>query len=88
MDSATLLVYAGFIMIFLGIAITIIALILLMFRSFGRVEKAKGGGIVLIGPFPIIFGTDKSTVKYFIWMAIAIIVIMIVFILTLNFLKT
>jgi len=59
MNLTSLLIYAGFILIFLGIAITVVALILLVFRSFGR-EETKGGGIILIGPFPIIFGTEQT----------------------------
>lgn len=87
MNLTSLLIYAGFILIFLGVAITVVALILLVFRSFGR-EETKGGGIILIGPFPIIFGTDRKTVKFLIIMAAVLIILIIGFILALNFLKT
>jgi uncharacterized protein (TIGR00304 family) len=71
------LVFLGFILVFLG----------LMFPP-GKIkereeisrEKIKGGGVILIGPIPIIFGSDY---KYaIIAIALAIILIVIVFLFT------
>jgi len=88
MNLTSLLSYAGFVLVFIGIAITLTALISLVFRSFDEAEETKGGGIILIGPFPIVFGTDRKTVKSLIILAIALIVIVVGFILALNFLET
>jgi len=35
----------------------------------------RGGGIVMIGPFPIIFGTDTASVKIVIILAIVLILL-------------
>jgi len=40
----------------------------------GRPE-VRGGGIVMIGPFPIIFGTDTASVKIVIILAIVLILL-------------
>lgn len=70
------LVFLGFILVFLG----------LMFppgevkerKEISR-EKIKGGGVILIGPIPIIFGLDY---KYAILaIVLAIILMLIVFLL-------
>jgi uncharacterized protein (TIGR00304 family) len=61
MNAETL--YAlGFTLVFCGILI-ILAAVLLLFYSNAKGEKIKSGGIILIGPFPIAFGTDKETIK-------------------------
>ncbi len=49
----------GFMLVFVGVIILTISLILGAVRE-GRTE-VKGGGVVIVGPIPIIFGTDKSS---------------------------
>ncbi len=44
-----------------------------------RNTKTKGGGVILIGPIPIIFGTDRSIVIIAIIGAIILIVLSIIF---------
>ena len=88
MESANLLAYIGFALIFLGIALIIIAFILFAFRGVEKAGKVKGGGIIFVGPFPIIFGTDKESLKTVILLAIILIAAMVGLILGLNMLKT
>ncbi len=71
------LVELGFLLIFIGFVLVFLAILLSMIKMEGKVE---GGGVVLIGPFPIIFGTSKSIAK--IALLIAIIVIIIVVLLS------
>ncbi|RLF14773.1 MAG: hypothetical protein DRJ97_05625 [Thermoprotei archaeon] len=40
-------------------------------------EKVKGGGVVLLGPIPIVFGSDASAVKALLILAIALTVIVL-----------
>lgn len=47
----------------------------------GKETKVKGGGVILIGPVPIVFGTDK---RYALLMMILAIVLML---LAITFLK-
>jgi uncharacterized protein (TIGR00304 family) len=43
-------------------------------------EKIKGGGVIMIGPLPIVFGTDKKYAIIAIILAIVLMMIAIVFI--------
>ena len=69
-DLGLILIVAGFLLLFIGV--------ILMFRGRGR-----GGGIILIGPFPIVWGSDKEALKWvvilFILMFIFYIIISIMF---------
>ena len=75
-DSAAL--YAlGIALIFVGVLIIVVAVILL---SISGAEKAKvkGGGAVIIGPIPIIFGTDKKSLKTVLLLSLALTVLLAV----------
>ena len=70
--------------IFIGIAAVITGMLLIFigtaFLSSGKTEgsdntKVGTGGVVLIGPIPIIFGNDKSMVSIAVLGAIIIMVI-------------
>lgn len=50
----------GFLIMILGFVITFTVAILLLCQVKGGV---KGGGIIMIGPFPIIFGSDAKILK-------------------------
>jgi uncharacterized protein (TIGR00304 family) len=41
--------------------------------------KAKAAGVIMIGPIPIIFGTDKKSVKTVILLALALTIALIIF---------
>lgn len=49
----------GFMLVFAGVIILMISLILGVVRE-GNAE-VRGGGVVIVGPIPVIFGTDKSS---------------------------
>ncbi|MDY9923106.1 TIGR00304 family membrane protein [Methanobacterium sp.] len=70
--------------VFIGIAAVITGMLLIFigtaFLSSGKTEgsdntKVSTGGVVLIGPIPIIFGNDKSMVSIAVLGAIIIMVI-------------
>ena len=46
----------------------------------GKAGKAKvrGGGVIMIGPIPIIFGTDKKSVKTVLALALALVIAVII----------
>ena len=69
--------YIGLALIFAGIAVIIAAFILFMLRGIGKAEKVRGGGIIFVGPFPIILGTDKESLKILVLLAIVLASIMI-----------
>lgn len=46
----------GFFIMIVGIAIVLLS----AFSSFKRGKKSEGGGVILIGPIPIIFGSNRK----------------------------
>jgi uncharacterized protein (TIGR00304 family) len=62
MLGTDVLFLAGFALIVVGVLIVILALLLVSVRSAGK-GKVRGGGAVIIGPVPIVFGTDKKSLK-------------------------
>ncbi|HDO41506.1 MAG TPA: DUF131 domain-containing protein [Candidatus Bathyarchaeota archaeon] len=86
MMDATFIFLMGFILIILGVLLSFIATVIMFFSRF-RDRKAKvirGGGLIMIGPIPIIFGTDKETMKILILLSITLMVMALIFILVLN----
>ena len=92
MIGSTLLVI-GIFVIFIGFLMILISTVLginqdsrsgqdYSGRTEGKVEsKVKGGGVIMIGPIPIIFGSDKESAKT------AAILAIILMLLSLLFLK-
>ena len=84
------LVTAGIILIFLGSLILIFWTITRSIETGAVVkeatnlsetkgEKIKGGGVIMIGPLPIVFGSDKKYAFIAMIMAIVLMLLAIVF---------
>ena len=58
--SDQLLFNMGTILFFIGFVIVFVAVILMVLTSMGEKGKVRGGGAVIIGPFPIVFGTNRE----------------------------
>lgn len=73
MGLGILLIFLGFIVVFIGMALS-------MLTSGRRGSKGKvgGGGLIMIGPIPILFGTDKKWVGVMAILALAIIALYII----------
>ena len=67
----------GVALIFVGIIVIIAAIIVASARGAGK-GKVKGAGVIMIGPIPIIFGTDKKSVKTVLVLALALVVALII----------
>ncbi|BDC18971.1 DUF131 domain-containing protein [Acidianus sp. HS-5] len=70
-ELGILLIMLGFLIVFLGI----------IYEAFKPKEENEGnktqaGGIILIGPIPIIFGSSKKIEKWMLIVALIIVVIM------------
>jgi|AutmiccommuBRH23_1029490.scaffolds.fasta_scaffold42258_2 uncharacterized protein (TIGR00304 family) len=69
----SLLIYAGVSIIFLGF-------VLILMGSIGSVSgndgapktKVRGGGIIMLGPIPIIVGSDPGSLKMLILLALVL----------------
>jgi len=71
----------GFLLVLAGFAVTFIAILLLFFSALKGGGKIRGGGAVIIGPFPIIFGTDKESIKILFILSIILITLLLIFML-------
>jgi uncharacterized protein (TIGR00304 family) len=63
----------GFLLVIIGFALALIGMVILVVRSPRGQGSAKGAGVLLIGPIPIVFGTDKQSVKLVMILAIVLI---------------
>ena len=61
----------GIALVAVGIIISVIAIILASMRGVEK-GKVKAAGVIMIGPIPIIFGTDKKSVKSVLALALAL----------------
>ncbi len=76
-DSA--LFETGLLLVFIGLVLAFIAAFVLMLRGPRTGSKVRGGGIVMLGPFPIIFGTDRESVKALILLSILLMIAALAF---------
>jgi uncharacterized protein (TIGR00304 family) len=67
----------GIALVTVGIIIITAAIILVSIRGAGK-GKVKAAGVIMIGPIPIIFGTDKKSVKSVLALALALIIALVV----------
>ncbi|MEM3551050.1 MAG: DUF131 domain-containing protein [Candidatus Bathyarchaeia archaeon] len=69
----------GFALIFVGVIIVIAAFLLLFLSGLKGGGEVRGGGAIIIGPFPIVFGTDKESVRAVLWLSIMLTVLLFAF---------
>jgi uncharacterized protein (TIGR00304 family) len=76
MDAGAL--YAlGIALVFVGVLIIMVAIILLSVSG-AKKGNVKGGGAIIIGPVPIIFGTDQKSLKTVLLLSLAFTVLFVV----------
>jgi len=76
--SNQLLFNIGMILISTGFLIAFVAVVLLFFTTIRGKGKIRGGGAVIIGPLPIVFGTDKESVRTLLLLSVVLIVLVLV----------
>lgn len=76
MDSAMFFAF-GIALVAIGIIIIITAIILVSMHGVGK-GNVKGAGVIMIGPIPIAFGTDKKSVKTVLALSLALTIALIV----------
>ena len=69
------LVLAGFLLVLMGFGVMVVAML-----SQGKRDGTgvRGGGVVMIGPVPIVFGSDMKWASFAIVLAIILIVLTLV----------
>ena len=73
---------------FAGMLIMIVAAALVVLSKSGKSGKIRGGGAIIIGPIPIVFGTDKQSLKTVLLLSIVLTTLLIVLVIMLHFLST
>lgn len=71
------LVQVGLLLVYVGFGIMVISVLA---RARRKGVEVKGGGVVMVGPIPIIFGTDAKWAS----VAIALAIILILLSLVIN----
>jgi uncharacterized protein (TIGR00304 family) len=79
----SVLLYVGITLVVVGIIIIVAAIVFTSWRG-AKESKAKAAGVIMIGPIPIIFGTDKKVVKEAMVLAIVLTVIVLIW-MVLNY---
>jgi len=88
MPEASLMFSIGFALIFLGVALSFIAAIIMFLKGESGAKRVGGGGLIMLGPIPIIFGTDRETMKILIILSIVLITIALAFTLIVYWLPS
>ena len=69
----------GIYLIFLGFSVALFAVLWLVLSGMkGSGSKVRGGGVVIIGPIPIILGTDKESVKIILLLSIILVALLLI----------
>jgi uncharacterized membrane protein len=83
MDTNTLY-NVGFFLTVTGIIIIVIAGLLILLTGTRRAQT-RGAGVIIIGPVPIVFGTDKESAKKILILAITLSVAVIILTILIHF---
>ncbi|MCG3108543.1 hypothetical protein L3N51_00825 [Metallosphaera sp. J1] len=76
---AFLLIFLGFILVFADVVLTMVRAVKQQGEESSEEQrKAEAGGVIFIGPIPIIFGTSKKIEKWMLIVALVITVILVV----------
>ena len=67
----------GTALIFGGFALLLAIILIPMFRT-GRL-RGRGGGVIIIGPLPIVFASDKQSAKILLILAIVLVALLVGF---------
>ena len=77
MSGQVALVTVGLILIFAGFTAAFLAVLLMLLRNFRVRGRTRGGALIMIGPVPVVFGTDKETVKFLLILSVMLMVVVL-----------
>jgi uncharacterized protein (TIGR00304 family) len=69
----------GLLLVIVGFLLALVAAIFLAVKSRGSSSQTRSAGILLIGPIPIIFGSDRNSVRTLMILAIIFIAFVLAF---------
>jgi uncharacterized protein (TIGR00304 family) len=68
----------GIALIFVGVIVVAVAALLLLLSGTRGKERIRGGGAIIVGPIPIVFGTDKESVKEVLLLCLGLVIALII----------
>ncbi len=76
----------GLLLVFIGVLVILAGMVSMAYQAWktgtGGMEKpeagVRGGGVIMIGPIPIIFGTDVAALKIVMILAIVLMAIAVI----------
>jgi len=68
----------GILLVFAGFAVILVAMILSASAKPSTEGRVRGGGVVMIGPIPLVFGSDMKWASVAIVLALALILVTLV----------
>jgi uncharacterized protein (TIGR00304 family) len=71
----------GFALVIVGIIVIVAVIAKTATGSREGESRMRGAGVIMIGPIPIIFGTDKKSVKEILVLALALVIVALIAIL-------
>jgi len=74
----------GTTLVFVGIVIVSAAVTLIVLSRGRKTGRVKAGGVVIIGPIPIVSGTDKEIVKTILLLSIILTALLLALLITLH----
>ncbi|NWG10205.1 DUF131 domain-containing protein [Candidatus Bathyarchaeota archaeon] len=77
----------GVALISAGILVILASILLLFISSVKGEGKVEGGGAIIIGPVPIVFGTDKKSLKATLLLSLLLSILLMVATLIIYFLQ-
>jgi uncharacterized protein (TIGR00304 family) len=75
--DGTIFFAVGLALIVIGIIIIVSAIFLAAIRGAGK-RKVEAAGVIMIGPIPIIFGTNKESVKTVLVLALTLTIVLVI----------
>ena len=83
--SDQLLFNLGAILVFAGFLIVFVAVLLMFFTATRGKGKFESGGAVIIGPFSIVFGTDRESLKILLLLSMTLVILVLVVTVVFHF---
>ena len=74
-----LLFNIGLILAVGGVALAILAIFVAILKSASGTGQVRGGGVIMIGPVPIVFGTDKKSARMLVLLGIVLMIVLLLF---------
>ena len=81
MADLALFYAVGIALVIVGVVVIVVAIIRASTGSSKEAGRVRGAGVIMIGPIPIIFGTDKKSVKTVLALALSLSIVVLIILL-------